>query len=492
MTGMTVVSVAVPAVRVRVLAPELALVLDTVTTVVTIGVVALGWIRYRQRRDAVALFQAAAFLALVVVNAVDVLVSVAGLAGAAGMSLSAPGQAPLYDFTAAHLYAGALLVIGGWAALHGRNPRRPRAVVLLVGAATVATIALVHALDGILPSLGSMVPAAAGAPSTPTGLPVPTLLGATLQVAGAALFLWAAALSRRLFRRDHSIGDAYLAVGLVFAAFAEFETAFYPGTYSGLVTSADVLRLAFDVSLLLGIEAEASGMLRDLRRANEELALLREAEVDRAALAERARVSRELHDGLAQNLWLAKLKTGRLRALPELDPEVRALADELGEAVDAGLAEAQEAIAALRLDASAGEGLCRLMRRLVDDFADRFGLRTEFECEPDLPALPARTQAEALRVAHEALSNVRRHADATRVRVRVGIEAGRLVVCVRDNGQGFDPASVEDRAFGLTSMRERATLLGGELEIDSRPQGGTLVRLLVPLSQPAGTVRAAG
>ncbi len=67
------------------------------------------------------------------------------------------------------------------------------------------------------------------------------------------------------------------------------------------------------------------------------------------------------------------------------------------------------------------------------------------------------------------------------MRVRAGVEAGRLVVVVGDNGCGFDPESVGRTAFGLASMRERASLIGGELHIDSRPRDGTRVSLLVPL-----------
>ena len=132
-----------------------------------------------------------------------------------------------------------------------------------------------------------------------------------------------------------------------------------------------------------------------------------------------------------------------------------------------------------------------MLAHSVDDFADRFGLRVEFECEEDLPPLSPRAQAEALRIAQEALTNVRRHADASLVRVRAAVEDGRLVLVVGDNGCGFDPATVGETAYGLASMRERAALIGGELRIDSAPQDGTRVSLLVPLqlaTAPAMTI----
>jgi signal transduction histidine kinase len=84
----------------------------------------------------------------------------------------------------------------------------------------------------------------------------------------------------------------------------------------------------------------------------------------------------------------------------------------------------------------------------------------------------------------EALTNVRRHADATVVRVRAAVEDGRLVLEVRDNGRGFDQSAVGDDSYGLAGMRERAALVGGELEIQSAPQKGTRVTLQVPVNLP--------
>jgi len=83
-------------------------------------------------------------------------------------------------------------------------------------------------------------------------------------------------------------------VGLIFAAFAQLSLVFYPDSAPGLVTNGDVLRLAFSITLLLAIEAEAQTTLRDLRGVNRMLGQLKDVEVERAALGERARLSREL------------------------------------------------------------------------------------------------------------------------------------------------------------------------------------------------------
>ena len=162
-----------------------------------------------------------------------------------------------------------------------------------------------------------------------------------------------------------------------------------------------------------------------------------------AAAQERERLARELHDGLAQDLWLAKLKATRLAAEPELSAEVQALTGEIAGAVDAGIAEARDAVAALRASNSGGR-FQDVLERSLQQFEDRFGLRVDANCEPDLPVLSARAEAEVLRIVHEALTNVRRHADATVVRVRAALEDGRFVLEVRDNGRGFDQLAAGD------------------------------------------------
>jgi signal transduction histidine kinase len=325
---------------------------------------------------------------------------------------------------------------------------------------------------------------------SPRALPASTGLGAAAQLIVSALFLWAAALSRRLYRRDGAIGHICLAVGLVFGAFAQGLEAIYPSTYTGLVTAGDFLRLAFDMTLLMGILAEEGATLAGLRVANADLERLRLLDVQRAALEERAHLSRELHDGLAQNLWFAKLKVGRLSALPDLGLEAGGLVEDLEGAIDAGLAEAHQAVYALRVSGEPTGPLWDVIARYVGDFADRFGLRAEVECPSGRSGLCPRAEAELLRVAQEALNNVRRHADATVVRVRATVEDGRLELLVGDNGCGFNPDAVGDRAYGVASMRERIALIGGELHIDSRPLDGTRVRMVVPLPQASSTSAA--
>jgi signal transduction histidine kinase len=401
--------------------------------------------------------------------------------------LNMPREAQPKITTVGHLMAATLLVAGAAISLRGVRVRQPWLILFGPAIALLAIIQFASAWSPYVPPLSSVF-ILSYVPTWPSFQPIPptpTLLGVGLHLIGGAVFALAAELTRRHQRRYGSMGDGFLAVGLVFAAFGEFHTAFYPGTYGGLVTSGDILTGAFAVVLLIGIEAQARATRAALGRANETLGRLKDVEVRRAALEERTRLSRELHDGLAQDLWLAKLKIGRLSAMPDLGGEARTVCDELAGAIDAGLADARQAVMALRLGSEPVASLRELMARYVDDFGDRFGLRVEFECEGELPRLTPRAEAELLRIAQEALNNVVRHADATVVRVRVGVVDSHLELVVGDNGIGFEPFEVTDGCFGLASMRERALIIGGELTIDSRPQDGTRIQVSVPVRSDA-------
>ena len=479
--GLTLVVGLVGSVEIRVVAPGLDVAFDTVTTLVTLAVAVLAWQRYRDRAQRTALFEASAFLVLSASNAILAVEALLGVDRVPGAGAKPLGQGALYLATAARLAASVLLVVGEIPALRRTGTRWPLIVALGPAAVLVAAAALGPAWIGALPPLVAPDPVAGA--GIAAALPATTPVNIALQATGAVLFFAAAALARRRVLRGGPVSERYLAVGLVFAAFAQLHLAFYASAYAGTMTSGDLLFLAFDVILLLGIEAETRAYIVELRRANLGLERLRDAEVGRAAVEERARLSRELHDGLAQDLWFAKLKVGRLSAQPDQGPEARALCAELDEAIDAGLTEARQAVMALRAVDDVGATFPELMSRYIDDFGDRFGIRTEFTCADDIPPLGTRVQAELLRIAQEALSNVRRHADATVVRVEVASPDGGIRLTVRDNGRGFDPAAVEGRGFGLTSMSERAALVGGRLAVDSRPRDGT--RVTVEVASPA-------
>jgi signal transduction histidine kinase len=184
---------------------------------------------------------------------------------------------------------------------------------------------------------------------------------------------------------------------------------------------------------------------------------------------------------MSQELWFAKLKQGRLMNVAELPAEARGLAEEVAGAIESALAEARQAIMALR--PAEGATFAQVVERYVEDFSDRFGIPAYCRCDPAAERLPSRSQAELLRIVQEALNNARKHADATRVRVEVEATPSGMRLTVVDNGQGFEPDAPRS-GYGLQSMRERAGIIGATLAIDSRPQDGTRVIVEVPTVEP--------
>jgi signal transduction histidine kinase len=317
------------------------------------------------------------------------------------------------------------------------------------------------------------------------GLPGATPFGALIHISVAILFFVGAFASRRLWRRERAVLDGWIAIGLVFAGFGELHWTLYPSAHPGQVSSGDVFRLAFAACLLIGLEGAVRSGLRELRVANAELAGLRDLEVERATLEERTRLARELHDGLAQDLWLAKLRTAELMGMADLSDAARQAAEGAAAAIEVGLGGAREAVAALRSPGPVDTGFGDVVRRTVEDYGDRFGMRVEFSSEGESATrIAPRTQAEMLRITQEAMTNAARHADASVVGVRLLIRDDWLTLRIVDNGRGFDPALVPPTAFGLVSMRERAVLLGGRLRIVSRAGDGTRVVLTAPLARP--------
>jgi signal transduction histidine kinase len=459
----------------------LDIVIDTVASLVAVAVAGLGWVHFQESRDAAPLLRAAAFLTLGALNAMLVLVMAAGLSPAFGLDVASPGQLPVLVTVVGRGTASAILVLVGLAGMRGWQARAwPSLLVLWVPAlAVVAVAAIAAAAQDSLPRL--LGPAELTALRVEPTAPL-VVFGARvlvgLQVAIGLGFLAAAALSYRVFRRDSRSLDAFLTAGLVIAAFSQVQFAIHPGIYGGLVTLGDLERVAFFLVMFVALAAESRDEARALRQANAELVILREADLARATADERARLAREIHDGMSQELWFAKLKQARLAGL-DLPAEAHALASEVAGALDAALAEARQAILALRPTEEAS--FAAVLERFVADFSDRFGIHAECECDPVAEDLPPRAKAELLRIAQEALANARRHADATVVTVRVTAGAGAVQLTVSDNGHGFDPAVARDSGYGLRSMRERAELIGGRLTVDTGLQEGTRVTVELPV-----------
>lgn len=458
---------------------------------------ALALARYRESGRLAGLFQSSAFLLLGWVALVNMGAIVLKVEGRFGLSLGGePEQLPIYVSTISRLVAGAILVVGGLAAagaLH-RAPRVRRTLLIPIVVLTAISGAL-YLVRELVPDLDTLLPPFVGPagiqqmiaePRFSGPLPGITGLAVLIQSGSVVIYLVGAALYRGSYLRNGPVADGYLALAMLIGAFAEIHFLLYPGVYGGLVTTNEALRLAFFVVLLLGITAESRSDLRALRSAYAALDRLRLSEAERATLEERTRVARELHDGLAQDLWFAKLKHERL--VPHVPEEHRALATEVTEALDSAISEAKQAVVTMRADERDAK-LEELLARTVDEFASRSGVRADFAAA-DLPdALAPRTQIELLRVLQEALTNVGKHADATVVRVNAEVGDGALLLTVVDNGRGFRPGETLGDGVGMQGMMERARLMGGELRVTSEPSAGTQLQLSVPIG-PAEQVPA--
>jgi signal transduction histidine kinase len=460
-------------------ARALDIAINVSAIMIGVAVAILAWIRWRDTGESVALYESSAFVALTAINVLMTGIVILGKESAFGLDATQPGVAPIYVWTITRGAVAVILVIGAARSLRREAPPLPPLVLAVVPAVILVLSAIMlFGREAILPP----VPGAEAFDPT-SG----RVLGASpfstgvvlLQVAIFVGFIVAAILLRRLYIRYGLVSDGYLAAGLVVAAFSQLHFALDPVVAAGIVTSTDALRLVFYVILVLGIQAEIGGDFTALRHANAELSRLREVDAANATLAERTRLAREIHDGLAQDLWYAKLKQGRLTQNVSLDTEAKTTAGEVLNAIDSALAEARQAVMAMRVDPSAASSLEEVLRSYVEDFSDRFGVRAEFEAEGTLQRLPPRTEAEVLRIVQEALNNVRRHADATVVRVRTERTGPISRISVTDNGRGFDPSAVPAESYGLRGMRERADLVGATLDIWSRPQDGTRITVEV-------------
>ena len=216
------------------------------------------------------------------------------------------------------------------------------------------------------------------------------------------------------------------------------------------------------------------------------LARSRDLATLRAVVEERARLSRELHDGFAQLVayMLVRLDTvtdlvaanrGQ-DAMLELE-RMRLVTDDLYQDV-------RESISELRTRVSE-RGLSATVRDYVDEYEDRHGITVTVEGDEVSRGLPALVAFQLLRIVQEALANVRKHAGATNAWITFNKQrADWLQMTIRDDGKGFDPHAPPDpsrKSFGLLSMRERVESLGGELTIDSQPGNGTRVIVAIPL-----------
>jgi signal transduction histidine kinase len=196
--------------------------------------------------------------------------------------------------------------------------------------------------------------------------------------------------------------------------------------------------------------------------------------------AERERLAREIHDTLAQGFTSIVTLTQAMESELDTDPDaVRRHLALAGRTARENLAEARAMVAALAPSELASGSLQEALRRQASRVADETALLVECDVDSPLPSLKTAAEVVLLRGAQEALTNVRKHAKATTVLIRLSAVDSGVRLLVRDDGEGFSPAEPTD-GFGLRGMRSRVEQVGGRLSVRSDRGDGTELELEVP------------
>ncbi len=209
---------------------------------------------------------------------------------------------------------------------------------------------------------------------------------------------------------------------------------------------------------------------------------------ENAAIAERNRLARDLHDSVTQTLFSASLIAKVLPRLWERDPaEGRRRLDELHQLTRGALAEMRTLLLELRPAALANTELKQLFQHLVDAAIGRGGIPIALTfAGEDLPPLTPETKLALYRIVQEALNNIIRHADAQAGGVGLTCNPGQLILVISDDGIGFDPDEVASDRLGLAIMEERTRQIDGQLRVESQPGAGTRITLHCPCGSLGG------
>ncbi len=235
--------------------------------------------------------------------------------------------------------------------------------------------------------------------------------------------------------------------------------------------SADDLRLLYTVGDLLSMAIERA------------LLFTRRSEI--GAVEERNRLAREIHDTLAQGLTAITLQLETADALLETNADVARVRKTIQQAMTltrANLEEARRSVLDLRAAPLEGKTLAQAVAALLDNWSKTAEVQTRLEIEGGRRSLPVRIEAGLYRVVQESLTNIRRHAHAQNVTIRLSMMPDHVYLMIEDDGEGFDPSNIpQEGRYGLIGLNERVKLLGGTLNLQSNPNSGTRVEVKIPL-----------
>ena len=228
---------------------------------------------------------------------------------------------------------------------------------------------------------------------------------------------------------------------------------------------------------------EVAQLERNFNRMAERLDDSMAAERQLAGAGERARIARELHDSISQELFSLHLLAGGLRKALPPDSPLHSQVETMEATTTATMQEMQALLLELRPIALAGAGLVPALEELSRAYRERLGVSVD----ADLTAVRLAPPVEhaVFRIAQEALANAVKHARPAHIWLRLEHQDGQTVVTVEDDGDGFDPTRAEERhGMGLQLMRERVAEVGGTLQLDTGLAKGTRVRVVLPGERP--------
>ena len=244
---------------------------------------------------------------------------------------------------------------------------------------------------------------------------------------------------------------------------------------------------ALSIAHILGLAKDARLRYDEVLRARSELQRLSAKLVD-AQEQERRAISRELHDEVGQSLSALLIETGNLSAIAPCagNPEASHVLESIRRLGESSLSAVRNIALLLRPSMLDDLGLTPALRWQARELSRRSGIRVEVAAGELADNLTDDYKTCIYRVVQEALHNTERHAHARKAQVVVTKKGDRLLVMIKDDGRGFDPHST--RGLGLIGMSERVRSLGGELEVWSDIEKGTIVRAEIPLPQGAAEV----
>jgi signal transduction histidine kinase len=412
--------------------PELGLVLHTVIAFASGIIALLAGIRYAVEGRRIDLFLCCGFLI--------------GSASIVGFSI-----APVLDGRGLHGPEAWAAVVGrllAWALIAAapfvRGRSGPKALANTIVASSVVLVVAWLALRSW----------ASGLPSLDPSSDTPGLLVGALSALALLNLLALVGFGKRYYERREDL-DRWLALGSTLMLFASLHYMFTPVLAPASVSRGDFLRVLAYGLLLVGVWRAISF-----------------AEFGRAVADERARVAREIHDGLAQYLFAVSTHATMLQQGAPPEETLR----KLKEAADAAQQEARFAI--LALSTAAGNApFDAALHRYIDFLTADGQLEVDLEIDPAVRLAPDE-QIEVFRIVQEGLANVRKHANAAHAEVVIALRGGERYVSVRDDGEGFD-GEVAAAGQGLKNIRARTKSIEGGLTVTSRPGFGTALEVVL-------------